>query len=275
MPLAPAVIAAIIGAGASGADAVARGGPKRQFKYNKKLAEVQNSMNRSNLEYTLGYERELQREAREYDSPQKQMERYLAAGLNPHLIYGTGSSAGQAFPIHAPQVPGVNLGSVDASYPQVGGSFIGAMQSLAQTGLSQARTSNVETDTVLKSMMVDIAKTNPMLNPSVAANVAEQMEATALLKAREAQYLKSAWVDTDKNTSQRIYVAKIHAELESMLQRLGLNTMDLQIKNKILESKEFENAVKQIQAQWLKDGDVTPEHIRQGLMLLLSKMTGK
>jgi len=60
-----------------------------------------------------------------------------------------------------------------------------------------------------------------------------------------------------------------------MSQRIGLNTTDQKIKNQIFESKVFENAVKEIQVKWLKDGNVSPEHIRQGLMLLLSKMVGR
>ena len=62
------------------------------------------------------------------------------------------------------------------------------------------------------------------------------------------------------------------AEVENAVQRLGLNTSDLAIKNQILQSKEFENVVKELNAKFLKDAQVTPEHIRQALMLLLQKM---
>lgn len=269
MPLNPSVIAAIIGSVASTGQAIARGGPRRQYKWNKKAAEDQNRMNRENQQWLLDQERQLQAEAREYDSPEAQMKRYLAAGLNPHLIYGSGSSAGQAFPIHSGQLPGANVQAPSASYPDIAGGFIGAAQSAAQFGLTQARTVESETNAALKSIQTDIAKTNPMLSPWVAEWVSTSMAETARLKSMEAR----TWLaqkDQVMNISR-----KINAEIEALTQKLGLNTVDLEIRNRILESKEFENAVKEVQAQWLKDAQVSPEHIRQGLMLLLTKMLGR
>jgi len=50
-----------------------------------------------------------------------------------------------------------------------------------------------------------------------------------------------------------------------------LNTEDLKIRNAILESKEFDNVIKEAMAAWYKDGDLTSQHIYQGLMLMLTK----
>lgn len=74
---------------------------------NKKLAAQQNQYNQqlqqrafdynsqqSELEYTRNLE-QWNRE-NEYNSPAAQMQRYIDAGLNPNLIYGSGASAGTA-----------------------------------------------------------------------------------------------------------------------------------------------------------------------------------
>lgn len=265
----PGVIAAIIGAGASGVSAATQGGPKRQYKWNKRAAEDANRMNRENQQWLLEQQLAIQKEQREYDTPAKQMERYLAAGLNPHLIYGNGSSAGNVFPANVPGLPGVGIAPPDASYPDVSGAFLSAAQGVTQMQLAQARTSESYTNQALKEIQTDIAKANPMLDPRVYEWVVASTEETAKLKALESRQWMSG---TAGGTKPMKFAQKINAEVEALVQRLGLNTTDLAIRNRILESKEFENAVKKIQADWLKDGDISPEHIRQGLMLLLQKM---
>lgn len=254
----------------SGAQAVSKGGPKRQYKYNKKLAEDQNVMNRANAEWVLNQNQRLLDEQRIYDSPEQQMARYKAAGLNPHLIYGQAS--GGSSPIQMGSMPSADMGSVNASYPDLAGGFINAARGMQDMGYTAARTDESLMRTQSMSLQNEIARTNPMLKPEVADSVAKSMEQAAKLKADESFYIRTGWTDQDRDHSERIYVAKVRGEVEKMFNSLKLNTADLSIKNKILESKEFENQVKEIQAKWLKDGEVSPEHIRQGLMLILSKM---
>lgn len=72
---------------------------------NKKLAAQQNQYNQqlqqrafdyNTQQSQLEYERNLEQWNREnqYNTPAAQMQRYIDAGLNPNLIYGSGSSAG-------------------------------------------------------------------------------------------------------------------------------------------------------------------------------------
>jgi len=252
--------------------AITRGGPRRQYKWNKRAAQDTNQMNRDNAMWQLEQDKRLQQEQRVYDSAEAQMERYKKAGLNPHLIYGSGSgSAGGAFSINAPSIAPSRIDAPDASYPDIAGSFIQSGQALAQTGLTQQKTIESEQKTALIEVQKDIAKTNPMLDPKVYKWVTAELAATAHLKEQQSIEMRTKWITMDGET-QRAYAAKIQLEIDAMAQRLGLNTADLKIKNKILESKEFENAIKKVQSDWLKDGDISPEHIRQGLMLILSKM---
>lgn len=68
---------------------------KKQWKYQQKAMELQKQMNLEawNLQNA-------------YNTPQAQMERLQAAGLNPRLIYGEGSSApNMSGPLDAPTAP--------------------------------------------------------------------------------------------------------------------------------------------------------------------------
>lgn len=256
----------------AGLGAASKGGPKRQWKYNKKAADYSNELNRKNQEWTLEQNKRIQQEQRMYDSASAQMQRYKDAGLNPHLIYGSGGGAGGAFSIAAGQPAGVNMQAPSAQYPDVASSFLQAGQTAAQIGLTQQKTIESEMNTALKSIMIDIQKTNPMLKPDVAHWMATMTEETARLKALESrQWMNHTMSDTGELSN---YAKKINADVEALAQRLGLNTADLAVKNKILESKEFENAVKEVNANWLKNGVMSPEHIRMGGMLLLQKLLG-
>lgn len=107
--IAPAVIGGIISAGGALASAGASvAGNKLSYKDNAKLAAQQNEYNVALQQNAFANNQSVAQEAyaqnlaqwtreNEYNTPLAQIERYKAAGLNPNLIYGTGSaSAGNA-----------------------------------------------------------------------------------------------------------------------------------------------------------------------------------
>lgn len=260
-------------------DAVTKGGPRRQYKWNKRAAEDANKMNRENAEWAYEQNRKIQEEQRLYDSPAEQMARYKAAGLNPNMIYGNGGAAGGAFPIQFGSIAPARLDPPSAAYPNVAGTFLGAGQTLAQTQLIAAKESESISAAALKQALTDVARANPMLDHDVYEQVARSMKNLADLKASESSYLKNAWVTGNDKISGRAYAIKIDADIEKMFQSLGLGEQQLEnmradkaLKNRVLESKEFENALKEIQVNWMKNKEITPQHIYQGLMLILSKM---
>lgn len=268
MPIDPLTGSLVAQGVIAASQAITRGGPRRQYKWNKRAMEDANRLNRENAQWQNEQNLAFQREQREYDSPQSQMSRYKAAGLNPHLIYGTGSAAsGAAFPINSGGIAPARLDAPSASYPDIAGSFMQAGQGLAQIELTQQRSAESGLKQEAIEIQNAISRANPMLSPSVAEWVRTSMEETARLKALESR----AWM----STRGRDYMAiseKVNKELELMGQKIGLNDADQRIRNKILESKEFENALKEIQVKWLKDSEVTPQHIYQALLMMLSKM---
>lgn len=75
--------------------AISAAANKRQFKFQQQAMAKQQEYNKELWDYQNAY-----------NTPQQQMERLKAAGLNPRLIYGSGAaSAGNAGPIAPTEVP--------------------------------------------------------------------------------------------------------------------------------------------------------------------------
>lgn len=87
-----AIAGAAISAMGNYAGEVAKG--KRQWKYQQKAMDKQQQMNL-----------EAWHMQNAYNTPQAQMERLQAAGLNPRLVYGSGASGGQSAPMEVPNAP--------------------------------------------------------------------------------------------------------------------------------------------------------------------------
>lgn len=253
----------------SGISALGKGGPKRGYKYYKKTANFQNELNRKNAEWVLAQNRILSEEQRKYDSPEQQMERFRQAGLNPHLAYSQGNVGNMNSPVTMGSIPSVQGGHIDTSYPDIAGDFQKYQLMQSQAGLTNAKIeeSTIKQD-VLKAQK-DVLQANPYLKPAYVNAIVDGLEATAKMKQQEATFLTSEYKYEAISTQGE---KKMLLELEQLAQKVGLNQADLSIKAKILESKEFQNALQEIQLKWLKDGEVTPQHIYQGIMLLLQKM---
>lgn len=80
-----------------------------QYLFNKKLAEQQN-------EYNIN----MWKMQAQYNSPQAQMERFRAAGLNPNLIYGQGNNGNMS---NAPQMVTPNAPHIDKEMQRLGELF--------------------------------------------------------------------------------------------------------------------------------------------------------
>lgn len=214
------------------------------------------------------------RQQNEYNSPRQQMARYQQAGLNPHLIYGQGSPGLQSSTLSAPE-----------SMQRTGSDFVSAynQSSLAQSQVAAQGAQKLRTEamTEVNKLQAKVLQQNPYLNASYVQAVVESMIATANQKSSEARVsgTKADWFTGAKEFTidgVRMHgpagVLKMETELKALIQQFDLGSKDLKIKAEILQSKEFQNALSEIQLKWLKDGDITPQHIFTGIMLLLSKM---
>lgn len=245
------------------------GSQRRQYKWNEKTAEANQKRAREDYLWQLEYEKQLRDEARLYDSPQKQMERYLAAGLNPNMIYGSGGSPGGAFQISAPALSGVSsAGAVDVSLPSLL-DVVGQVENIANT---RARTAVANTQAQINEVVAEVHKANPMLDPEIASKVAAEMGATADLKIEESRIKTTRWWNENGTYKGSLLERQIENDVNAGFKRLGLLDADLREKNQIFEGREFDIWIKDLNKKWLENGEYTPEHIRQGIMLILSRM---
>ena len=261
-------------------NAISRGGPKRQFKYNKRMAQFQNELNRENAQWAFDKELELRKYQAEYDSPAAQMQRYKDAGLNPNLIYGNGSSSAGSFnPPNFPSVPGVAAHQIDAaSLGNLGTEFQQARLMAAQTDLTRTKEEESTVKQDLIAAQTEVTKANPYLEPGYVKSLVAQLEATAKMKQQEASWrMRETWYMDGQG--QMVLDAKgmqmMQAQLDTLQQKFNLNTADLKVKAEIIKSKEFENALKQIQVEWMKNAEITPQHIYQGIFMILQSLMRK
>lgn len=201
--------------------------------------------------------------ARRYNSPKSQMARYAAAGLNPNLVYTQGSAGSYGQTIDY------------TSGRDYGSSYVGASQSEAQTELARSkREESVSKRQVLEAQK-EVLEANPYLNSEYVKSLVTSMSATAEIKDQERRFLRSGqslnFDATDPGVWETGFL-KMQRELDLLGQKYNLNKADLKMKAEIFQGKDFENDLKKIQLDWMKSGEITPQHIYQGIMMILSKM---
>lgn len=267
--------APIIAAVTTGLNAAAKGGPKRQYKWSKKMAAYSNKLNKENAEWQLAANRQLAAEQREYDSPKMQMQRWLEAGMNPHLAYSQGNPGNMNSPVTMSSIPSPNYGHIDTSYSDVGSDFLQSELMQTQMGLGNQRINESKAKQGVIEAQEELIRANPHMRPAYVDALVKQLQSTAAIKAKEAEWFNSQeWRATGHGemTRQSNGWFKMDAELEKLFKDLGLKDADQKVKAQIIESKQFENQLKEIQVKWLKDGEITPQHIYQALMMMLMKL---
>lgn len=212
----------------------------------------------------------------EYNSPAAQRARMEAANLNPALMYGTGSSGGGTAgpPPAAPNVPPPELMKV---YGNMGTNFMDMLSTIklkdSQTNLNNQKQNESGIKQDLMKSQKAVVDANPYLDAKYLNAVVQIMSNTADLKQSERNHLLSqdkppGSPDSNRNVQQE----SINTQLQTLLDKHKLNQADQKLKAEILKSTEFKNDLQKIQVDWMKQGDITPQHIYQGILLLLSKM---
>lgn len=256
------------------ANAITRGGPKRQWKYNKKAMTYQNELNRANAEWAFEKEMELRKWQTDYDSPKAQMQRFLDAGLNPNLMYDKGTAGEMSVP-NVPVPGGVTSHSIDAgSLGSLGTEFQQMRLMQAQADLTKVKTEESGVKQDLMRAQKNVTEANPFLNKSYVEAFVTNMKATAEAKAVESSFLAGYIRDADGNVRVAGYL-KMEKEIRLLEQKYKLNEADQKIKAQIFESKEFQNELQRIQLEWMRDAQITPQHIYQGIFMLLQSLMRK
>lgn len=231
-----------------------------QHKQNEKNAELAETEFRRNMEMTQ-YQLD-------WNSPVNQMKRFRDAGLNPNLIYGQGS------PGNMEKAPEYRRPDYAFQMPAVAQAYQQARLLQAQTDLTEVKTDESTIKQDLMRSQNNLVKANPYMRKEYVDSLVTQLSSTARLKEQEADWatgVKSFQVG-DRELHGPAGAVKMEAQLNELINRVGLQNADKKIKAEILQSKEFQNALQELQVKWMKDGDITPQHIYQGIMLLLGKL---
>lgn len=150
----------------------------------------QEKANQANMElakYNWEQTKEMWNMNNEYNKPSAQMSRYLEAGLNPNLIYGSGSaSAGNSTSSPAPQLPRVE--------PLTDGSFLGSAAAHAVNTYNNQRVVNADV-----KQKESVAKYN-----EEAAQAKHEESILTTLKQIGERY------QNDKNEFERPFLARMY-----------------------------------------------------------------
>ena len=227
------------------------GQSKAQKQNNRFIAE----QNQKNMDFQI----DMFNRTNAYNSPAQQMARFKEAGLNPHLIYGQGSS-GNASPAPLPAQQVQEAYKPDFSF--LGDSAMSAQQNyIAQRNLklaektNEASVANQNADTANKlvqnaNIMADTA--NKMTdNRQKEALMSGVMQLQQLAIASSTQGIQK--VDKDMQL--------IDSQLKTM--EIGRNLTNAQI-NKI--SYEISNIVSQIKLRQIQGHSIDLKSIEQGFI---------
>lgn len=240
---------------------------RKQAKENRKFAEYQNLVNSQMLD-----------KANEYNTPQSQMARYQTAGLNPNLIYGQGTPGNQSSAqTSADFKPAEWQGIANNVAPILNQSLM----TQSQTAAIDAGTRQKYVLTRLNELQAQVLARNPLLQDSGFTAIMESLKSSAEIKASESGIKKTQadWFTGEKTMKINgidmhgpAGVLKMETELNSLIERFHLQQADQKIKSQILQSKEFQNTLLEIQTKWMKDAEITPQHILQFIQMFLLKL---
>jgi len=234
-------------------------------------SESQKSSNREIAQFQANANEKYLQQQNAYNTPKAQIGRYMEAGLNPHLIYGTGSaSAGnQSSALTYPDIKSLDLQGA-------GRDIAGSFQRINEGRLMDAQINATNATTRQKTAQADLVKLqaqvvakNPLLDDAGYKAMIDGLIASASLKQEQ--------VTSEKNKISKFEaisgheVAKVYNEVKILEQRFRLGEKDEKIKAEVLKSKEFQNAILEVQKKFMTDADITPQHILQFVQLLLMK----
>lgn len=215
---------------------------RKQFKYQKEAMALQQNYNKELWDYQNAY-----------NTPQQQMERLKAAGLNPNLMYGSGSAgSGNAGPIATTDVPARKATSMEI--PDL------FMRRLAVRQMDAQYAATVQNTEIAKK------RGSLMEIQSGLANLKFMQEA---IRSKNYRDLAQAELDTRK------FIALRSAELFANEKTKG-NVMDqLQdLRSKQMTGIELDNAFKQNRNELSKLGIYSSDDVKWRVLLTAANRMG-
>jgi len=225
--------------------------------------------NRSAAELAYSRDLEMWHRANQYNSPEAQMARLKAAGLNPNLVYGNGAagnSAGALPKYNAPQVqynykPAFNI-------PEIIGMYQDFRARQAQVDNIHAQTENVKARTVSEAVRPGL------LEMQAQSKQWETTKSMDLMKY-QAQILEEQAKQSQTKTSQETQ------RLSLMKQSEVSNLLAQEYKRKAMTAVDIDNEKRradllfsQYRNQWMSMGITSSDNIFFRVMVRMMKESG-
>jgi len=228
---------------------------RRQKKANAELARTQASANEA-----------YQNQQNQYNSPQAQMARFKAAGLNPNLIYSQGNPGNQSSQLSYPSIQPTDYGG---TFDSIASDFFSTQMQQTQRDAVETKTAKTLTEIDINRVEKEVLERNPLLDDEYLKALVDNMVLSAGNKAAQ---LKNQGISNEiLQASGGHMVNKLFKELAILEDKHNLNDADLKIKAQILRSQTFLADLNEIQKQWMSDAEITPQHIYQFITALLLK----
>lgn len=230
--------------------------------------------NRAIAKYQAQKDQEFLAQQNAYNEPKSQMLRFQEAGLNPNLVYGQGNPGNQSSPQQYPEQKTVDYGDMGVQKSLGLATQAGLTQSQIQATNANTRRTGVLTE--LNRLQADVVAANPLLNETGFNAIITSLKATAESKVANAgmDTLNSEFYNMQgigKYGGMKLGEVKMFKELELLEQKFNLGAADAKIKAQIIDSKEFQNAILEVQKKFMTDAELTPQHVLQFVQLLLMK----
>jgi len=230
-------------------------------KMNRRQARLQDKLNRKFLDYQNFY-----------NSPAEQRKRWEEAGMNPALAYGQGTPGNQSSPQQAvtPDLPdwaailGQSVNNLNTTLMQQ-----------TQRNLIEANIDKTKAQTTTEGIKQSVMSANPILRSDFVQATIERMQAEAKLKGHEARLLTQTQWRIGEDGSFEITSRmqdKLDSEIDLLKQRFKLGSLDTKIKGEVLNSKEMQNAILEVQKKFMTEFTLTPETWTQFVKIFLTKL---
>lgn len=188
----------------------------------------------------------------DYNSPANQMKRYQAAGLNPNLIYGTGTAASSGNMSSPAQTEAPQLHAQDSllKYQNLQNLRQQEVNLKTMEAFIQANTQNKNADTGLKTNYLPSLYETQMANNTAMTNLnfskmrAQEIQNRIMQNLEQNTYATS-WARLNNLYKQTEYLVSKNnlttKQLENLDQILTNLKLDASLKNEVLQWKQWQN----------------------------------
>lgn len=196
----------------------------------------------------LDFQQKMWEQTNAYNTPKAQMQRFIDAGLNPHLIYGRGDS-GSAGMLSVPDLEVPNYGGEHRALADIPRNILGYTQTAINNVRQKAMVANIEQQT---------------LNQAIEGTIKATKAASDKLSYRKQQEVFDTTVETAKQNLARINQeirlrerkdTREERVVNTTIKKLNAEIENLVKKGRILSEEEI---IKKIDRQLYEDYKLRP-----------------